>query len=76
MTREIQSAAVAALSDFLADPKNIGEFELQIARLWVENGRELDGPLGDIYDIVTDWDQKQTFAEVIASLQRLARDLS
>ena len=69
MNYEIQDAAVAALRGFLKDPADIERFEREIADLWVANDRELDGALGEIYDLITDWDHKFELHEVLSRLR-------
>jgi hypothetical protein len=72
MNERIQDEAVRALHAFLAEPSDIDAFEKRIAALWVANDRELDGILGDIYDIVMDWDHKYEEAETVSQLRDLA----
>ena len=72
---QIQAAAVTALRRFLSDELNITALEHEIASLWVANNRELDGPLGEIYDVVTDWDHKYTLREAIDRLRHIAMTL-
>ncbi|HEX7708955.1 MAG TPA: hypothetical protein VF701_21040 [Thermoanaerobaculia bacterium] len=71
MNERIQDEAISALRDFLSDPSDIDAFEQRIADLWFANERELDGILGDIYDIVMDWDHKYEEAEAVAHLRDL-----
>ena len=75
MNERIQDEAVRALRAFLAEPSDIDAFEKRIADLWVANDRELDGILGDIYDIVMDWDHKYEQAETVSQLRDLATSL-
>ena len=75
MNEQIQDEAVGALRAFLAEPSDIDGFEQRIADLWVANDRELDGILGDIYDIVMDWDHKYERAETVSRLRDLGASL-
>jgi hypothetical protein len=70
-TSDVQTAAIRAVREFLAHTFDIATLELEIADLWVANNRELDGTLGEIYNIVTDWDHKYTRREVVERLTAL-----
>ena len=69
--RDVQAAAISAVRQFLAHKFDIDTLEQEIANLWVANNRELDGALGEIYDVVTDWDHKYTLREAVERLRKL-----
>jgi hypothetical protein len=68
---DIQAAALLAVRKFFSHKLDIATLEQEIADLWVANDRELDGALGDIYHVVTDWNHKYTFRETVEQLREI-----